>query len=105
LNVFFVAFCDPNITVPEITPLVFLHERMSNKVVFPAPLGPIIADIDPFSKTVETLSNNRMFSEFGDDDFVPGISKHTESTITGVECLVFVFEKNSDAEEDFIIFM
>jgi hypothetical protein len=49
---------------------------MSNKVVFPAPLGPIIADIDPFSKTVETLSNNRMFSEECDDgdDFVPGIS-------------------------------
>jgi hypothetical protein len=49
---------------------------MSNKVVFPAPLGPIIADIDPFSNTVETLSNNRMLDEFGDDDdFVPfGIS-------------------------------
>jgi len=79
---------------------------MSNKVVFPAPLGPIIADIDPFSKTVETLSNNRISEAFDDDEDVDDwISKHTESTITGVECLAFVFEKNSDAEEDFLIFI
>jgi hypothetical protein len=76
---------------------------MSNKVVFPAPLGPMMADIEPFSNTVEILSNNRIGGV--ELDF-PSMSKHTPSTTTGVECLSLpFFEKNSDAEDDFFIFV
>ena len=60
-----------------------------------------MADIEPFSNTVETLSNNRIGGV--ELDF-PTMSKDTASTTTGVECLSLpFFEKNSDAEDDFFI--